>query len=363
MANEKLIDTVGLKYYHTDIASVTFVGLAGTQNIPGYKTFLVGANIQNNPNSQSPTFSINWNQSSQDGFVNINDDNSQNTLTLDAAALTANRTITFPDASGTVALQGDLNGYLPLSGGDITYSSTPDYGIRIFRAGNVDYSSITKGSFSIIHIGSSSTNTTSYGRTAISYNSYYLNFPAKTGVLAITDDIVQSDWDETTTTSKAYILNKPTLGTAAEKNTGTSAGNIPVLDSNGKLPSSILPSIALTETYVVANQSDMLALDAQVGDVCVVTSENKTYILATAGASTLSHWQEIVTPSSSGFVTSVNNKTGTVTLTASDVGAVATTASQGLSTTQKSNARANIGAAIDNGWTIASTTDIDTIFA
>lgn len=363
MANEKLIDTVGLKYYHTDIASATFVGLSGTQSINGYKTFNKGINVTNNPSSQSPTFSVNWNQSQQDGFVNIADDNSQNELTLDTAALTADRTITFPDASGTIALQGDLNGYLPLSGGDITYPSAQNYGIRVFRAGNVDYSSITKGSFSIVHIGQSSTDTTSYGRTAISYSSYYLNFPAKTGILAITDDILQSDWNETTTTSKAYIKNKPTLGTAAEKNTGTSAGNIPVLDSNGKLNTSILPSIALTETYVVANQSDMLALDAQVGDVCVVTSENKTYILATAGASTLSHWQEIVTPSSSGFVTSVNNKTGTVTLTASDVGAVATTASQGLTTTQKSNARANIGAMLDQGWQIADTTDIDTIFA
>lgn len=107
-------------------------------------------------------------------------------------------------------------------------------------------------------------------------------------------------------------------GTAASKNTGVASGNVPVLDSNGKLDSSILPAIAITDTFVVASQTAMLALTAEVGDVAVRTDLNKSFILKTAGASTLANWQELLTPADA--VTSVAGKTGTVTLTSSDVG-------------------------------------------
>ena len=73
--------------------------------------------------------------------------------------------------------------------------------------------------------------------------------------------------------------NTSDLGTAAYKNTGTSSGNVPVLDSNGKLASSVLPAIAITDTFVVSSQASMLALTAEVGDVCVRTDLNKSYIL------------------------------------------------------------------------------------
>lgn len=92
-------------------------------------------------------------------------------------------------------------------------------------------------------------------------------------------------------------------------NIGTGSGNIPSLDSNGKLPTSVLPSLAITDTFVVNSQSAMLALSAQVGDVCVRTDLNKNYILKTDGASTLANWQELLTPATG--VTSVRVQTGT----------------------------------------------------
>lgn len=49
-------------------------------------------------------------------------------------------------------------------------------------------------------------------------------------------------------------------GTAAGKNVGTAAGNVPVLGSDGKLDESLLPAIAITETFVVDSQAAMLAL-------------------------------------------------------------------------------------------------------
>jgi hypothetical protein len=52
---------------------------------------------------------------------------------------------------------------------------------------------------------------------------------------------VQSDWSATSTSDLTYIKNKPTLGTAASKNTGTGDGNVPLLDSLGKLSSNVIP--------------------------------------------------------------------------------------------------------------------------
>ena len=109
------------------------------------------------------------------------------------------------------------------------------------------------------------------------------------------------------------------LGTAATLNTGTSSGNVVVVGSDGKIPSSIIPSIAITDTFVVDSESAMLALTAQVGDVAVRSALGKTYILKSSPATSIDNWQVILTPASP--VTSVNSKTGNVVLTASDVGA------------------------------------------
>lgn len=128
----------------------------------------------------------------------------------------------------------------------------------------------------------------------LSKDSYTYTLPNKTGTFAMTSDI-------------------PTLGTASTKDVGTSSGNVPILDSNGKLASSVLPAIAITNTFVVSTEAAMLALTAEVGDVCVRTDLNKTFILKEDGASTLSHWQEMLTPTAG--VTSVNGQTGAVTLT------------------------------------------------
>ena len=113
------------------------------------------------------------------------------------------------------------------------------------------------------------------------------------------------------------------LGTASTKNTGTSAGNVPILDSNGKLDTNVLPAIAVSETFTAANQAAMLALTAQVGDICVRTDETKTYILVKTPASTLANWKLLEHPADA--VSSVNGKTGAVSLSYSDVSAASST--------------------------------------
>lgn len=114
------------------------------------------------------------------------------------------------------------------------------------------------------------------------------------------------------------------LGTAASKDVGTGAGNVPVLDANGKLVESVIPAVAITEVFVVDSQAAMLALNAQVGDVAIRTDVNRSYILQTVPASTLDNWKELLTPTDS--VLSVNGKSGTVVLTGADIASTFTAA-------------------------------------
>ncbi|WP_461366632.1 hypothetical protein [Candidatus Darwinibacter acetoxidans] len=107
-------------------------------------------------------------------------------------------------------------------------------------------------------------------------------------------------------------------GTAASKNTGTASGNVPVLGTGGKLDTAVLPALVITETYVVNSQTAMLALSAQTGDVAIRTDLHKNFILREEPASTLANWEELLSPPDS--VSSVNGKTGAVTLGKADVG-------------------------------------------
>ncbi len=112
------------------------------------------------------------------------------------------------------------------------------------------------------------------------------------------------------------ILINPTYGTAADKDTGTGEGDIPVLGPDGKLPADIIPASAMTEVFVVQTKAEMLALDANVGDIAIVTDDNETYILKETPASNIDNWVPLEVKSA---VTSVAGKTGDVVLTVSDI--------------------------------------------
>lgn len=83
------------------------------------------------------------------------------------------------------------------------------------------------------------------------------------------------------------------------------------LGSDGKLFSNQLPSITITDTFVVGSQAAMLALTAETGDVAVRTDVNKSYILKGTNPAVLADWQELLTPTSA--VTSVFGRNGAVT--------------------------------------------------
>lgn len=123
------------------------------------------------------------------------------------------------------------------------------------------------------------------------------------------------------TTALSNKVEKSTTGSAASLNHGTSAGQVVKLDGNGKIPNELISSVAIRDVFTVTNFSDLTMNDAaSIGDIGIVSSENKNYVLCSSGASayaTESNWKEILFPLQT--VTSVNTYVGDVVLDGSNV--------------------------------------------
>ncbi len=138
------------------------------------------------------------------------------------------------------------------------------------------------------------------------------------GTILASVENVQPDWTENDSTSDAFILHKPTLGTAAALNAGTQAGNLVPLNANGKLPDEVMPEIALSRSLgTVTEKADLTGLVGQTGDWAVVTDDdneanNGMYILSGQYTEILD-WSQVKTP---GAVFSVDGATGAVDLRA-----------------------------------------------
>lgn len=77
------------------------------------------------------------------------------------------------------------------------------------------------------------------------------------------------------------------------------AGGVATLDGNGQIPGNQLPPLAISDTFPVSSQAQMLALVAQKGDLAIRTDLNKTFILRAEPASVLANWNEILAPNNS----------------------------------------------------------------
>lgn len=122
------------------------------------------------------------------------------------------------------------------------------------------------------------------------------------------------------------------------------------LDGSGKVPTSQLPSLAITDVHVVPDNTARDALTVQTGDVAKVTADNKTYIWDG------SQWIEITVDHA---VDSVNGQTGAVILDTDDI-------SEGTSnlyyTDTKVSANSDVAAntaARHDAATVQDTSDID----
>jgi len=93
------------------------------------------------------------------------------------------------------------------------------------------------------------------------------------------------------------------------------ANGIAPLDGSGKIPFDHIPATAVAEVFVVSSQAAMLALPDGIGDIAIRTDLNKSFIQRAIPASTLSNWNELLTPTDS--VLSVDGLTGAVDLSGS----------------------------------------------
>jgi len=131
----------------------------------------------------------------------------------------------------------------------------------------------------------------------------------------------------TTDEKKLYVGDGSTAGgiSATASATGDyilttakgAANGVATLDAAGKIPSNQLPALAITAVATVTDEAAMLALTAEEGDTAIRTDVSKTYIHNGGSAGTIADWTLLATPDD--VVTSVNTKTGTITLNTDDV--------------------------------------------
>jgi len=91
------------------------------------------------------------------------------------------------------------------------------------------------------------------------------------------------------------------------------------LDASGKVPTDQIPAISFSSVKVLKSEAEMLALStAVIGSVVIRTDESKNYVLAQANPAVLANWIQLLTPAAP--VQTVNGKTGTVSISATDLG-------------------------------------------
>ena len=137
-----------------------------------------------------------------------------------------------------------------------------------------------------------------------------VTFNAK-GLVTGVETLLESDIPE------LHLSKIVDAGTAAAKDAGTGAGQVLLIGEDGKIADSVIPSLAISEIHVVENESEMLALQAQPGDIAVRNDVENTFILKAAPATEVGNWVMLKTPTDK--VLSVNGKTGVVVLSTDDV--------------------------------------------
>lgn len=106
------------------------------------------------------------------------------------------------------------------------------------------------------------------------------------------------------------------IGTTA---TTAMAGNktFAFSEITGTVGTAQLPPLAINEVFTPADQTAMLALTAQRGDMAIRIDNGYTYVLASDSPATLADWKQVT---AAGQVTSVAGRTGAVVLAKADVG-------------------------------------------
>lgn len=128
---------------------------------------------------------------------------------------------------------------------------------------------------------------------------------------------------------ESVLLSNTSLSNKVDRSeVGTGANQIPQLDQNGKLPSTIIPNIAITKIVDVADEAEALNMstnnEIQTGDfVRIANNQNKIYIHREASVGDFSNrFIEITSGNAGNNISSVNGQTpsqGNVTVDATHI--------------------------------------------
>jgi hypothetical protein len=136
-------------------------------------------------------------------------------------------------------------------------------------------------------------------------NLYFTNSRADARVqAAIVDTATTGDTDKVWSADKLVAE----FGNYVPLSQKASANGVASLDSSGKVPQSQLPSIAITETFVVDSEAEQLALNAQEGDVAIRTDISTSFIHNVGTAGTMADWTQLTSPADG--VLTVNGDAG-----------------------------------------------------
>lgn len=191
-------------------------------------------------------------------------------LILSAGDPTADRTITFPDASGTVALAEDVSTSL----GD--YVLTADIGAESGVAGLDGSFNLLVPGTKIIFEGTDDVHETEFVVTDPT-SDVALTFPNTTGTIALTSDITVSASSTNTFSNKSISLASNTVtGTTAEFNTALSDSNFVTTGDTGTVTSTMIADGTIVDGDInaaaaiaqskIANLTTDLGLKAPLAD-------------------------------------------------------------------------------------------------
>ena len=109
------------------------------------------------------------------------------------------------------------------------------------------------------------------------------------------------------------------LALKLDANKVAAANGVASLDALGKVPTDQIPAISFSSVKVLGSEAEMLGLgSAVVGSVVIRTDESKNYVLAQPNPAVRANWIQLLTPAAP--VQAVNGKTGTLSITATDLG-------------------------------------------
>jgi hypothetical protein len=109
------------------------------------------------------------------------------------------------------------------------------------------------------------------------------------------------------------------LALKLDANKVAAANGVASLDALGKVPTDQIPAVSFSSVKVLGSEAEMLGLgSAVVGSVVIRTDESKNYVLSQPNPAVRANWIQLLTPAAP--VQAVNGKTGTVSITATDLG-------------------------------------------